>query len=150
GGWFVGIGRQPVEVRSTRIKGGPRLSYFVQRDARTRPGAAGEAVRPGDTLIFAISSPSPGFVAVLSFEQPGKASVYFPSDPRAERVHAGPAVVLPLATVLDEAVGTKQIYGLFCPSAEALGPVRGELAATGVLRAPDGCTVDTLTLSKVR
>jgi hypothetical protein len=135
---------------STRLKGGPRLSYFVKRGADTRPGGAGETVRAGDTLIFATSSAAPRFVAILSREGSGKASVYFPSGTRAEPVDAGREVVLPLATVLDDAVGTEQIYGLFCTSAEPLEPLRSALAATGRLPMPDGCAIDTLTLSKVR
>ena len=135
---------------STRTKGGPRLGYYVKHGAETRPGGAGETVRAGDTLIFTATAATPGFVAVLSREGPGKASVYFPSGARAEAVAAGREVVLPVATVLDDAVGAERIYGLFCVSPEPIEPLRSALAATGVLPVPQGCHVDTLALSKAR
>jgi hypothetical protein len=137
-------------ISSTRTKGGPRLGYFVKHGADTHPGGAGEPVRAGDTLIFAATSPTPAFVAVFSHEGPGKASVYFPSGSRAEEVAAGRDVLLPLATVLDDTIGTEQLYGLFCSSAQPIEPLRSALASTGALPVPQGCRVDTLTLSKVR
>jgi hypothetical protein len=138
-------------IPSTRTKGGgPRLGYFVKHGDATRPGGAGETVRAGDTLIFTATAATPGFVAVLSREGPGKAGVYFPSGARAEPVAAGREVVLPVATVLDDATGTEQLYGLFCASAEPIEPLRSALAATGVLPVPQGCHVDTFTLSKGR
>jgi hypothetical protein len=137
-------------IPSTRTKGGPRLGYYVKHGGDTRPGNAGETVRAGDTLIFTATAATPLFVAVLSREGPGKASVYFPSGARAEPVAAGREVVLPVATVLDEAVGTERIYGLFCGSPEPIEPLRSGLAATGALAVPQGCHVDTLTLSKER
>jgi len=138
------------EMTSTRAKGGPRLGYYVKHGDDTRPGGAGETVRAGDTLIFTATAATPGFVAVLSREGPGKASVYFPSGARAEPVAAGREVVLPVATVLDDAVGSERIYGLFCASPEPIEPLRSRLAATGALPVPQGCHVDTLTLSKER
>jgi hypothetical protein len=141
----------PAPVPSTGIKGsGQRLTVFVKRGADTRKAGAGEPVRAGDTLVFATSSGVPSYVAVLGREGPGKASVYFPSGERAVKVDAGREVVLPFATVIDDAAGAEQIYGLFCPSPEPLEPLRDALAGSGVLPVPAGCAIDGLTLAKAR
>jgi anti-sigma factor RsiW len=142
---------RPAEIASTRSKGnGQRLTLFVKHGGETRQGGSAETVRAGDTLSFATSSPQASFVAVLSHDGPGKASVYFPSGGRAARVEGGHEVILPTATVLDDEAGTEQLYALFCSTPEALEPLRSALATSGVLPLPAGCAIDTLTLSKVR
>lgn len=110
-----------------RLKGsgsGVGLAMYVQHGAEVRRAAPGESVAPGDAVRFAVSTPSPAFVAVLSLDAAGKAWVYFPEGPRAARIPAGTEVPLPLGTRLDATVGEERLLALFCTSPVELEPVR--------------------------
>jgi hypothetical protein len=124
-----------------RSKGpGFSLSMYVQHGADVRRAAPGEAVAAGDAVRFAVNAPVATYLAVLSVDARGRASVYFPLGPRAELVAAGADTALPLATRLDDSAGEERIVGLFCPSAVELEPVRATLERGGDF-VPDGCQV---------
>jgi len=111
-----------------RVKGpGLGLAMYVQHGTEVRRAAPGETVSPGDAVRFAVSTPRPAFVAVLSLDPAGKASVYFPQAPRAAQVPAGSEVPLPLGTRLDTTTGEEQLLGIFCASAVELEPIREAL-----------------------
>jgi hypothetical protein len=97
---------------------------YVQHGDEVRRAAPGESVSPGDAVRFAVSTPLPAYVAVLSLDPAGKASVYFPQEPRAARVPAGSEVPLPLGTRLDATTGEERLLGIFCASAVELEPIR--------------------------
>jgi hypothetical protein len=137
--------KSPVEDDlGTRIKGGGRLSFFVASGDAVHRGNVGEVLRAGDRVEFVLALPEARYVAVLSRDGRGNASVFFPQAPRAERLEAGPAVKLPTSTELDDAPGREDVYGLFCPEAVELEPVRAGLQATGRLSAPPGCELTTI------
>ncbi|HZJ54141.1 MAG TPA: DUF4384 domain-containing protein [Myxococcaceae bacterium] len=104
--------------------GGLGLTMFVQHGDEVRRAAPGESIAPGDAVRFAVSSPTPAFVAVLSLDPAGKASVYFPQAPRAAQVPAGTEVPLPLGTRLDATMGEERLLGIFCASPVELEPIR--------------------------
>jgi hypothetical protein len=113
---------------SERRKGrGLALAMYVQHGEEVRRAAPGETVAPGDAVRFAVSTPSPAYVAVLSLDPTGRASVYFPQGPRAALVTAGHEVPLPLGTRLDGSTGEERLLGIFCASAVELEPVRQSL-----------------------
>ena len=125
-----------------RTKGAPfSLGMYVQHGADVRRAAPGEAVAPGDALRFAVTAPQGGFLAVLSLDAGGAASVYFPQGPRAARIDPGAAeLALPLSTRLDATLGDERILGLLCDAPVELEPLR-VLLQRGALDLPAGCQV---------
>jgi hypothetical protein len=116
------------ERAGTGLKGsGFRVSVYVQHGEEVRELGAGGAVSPGDAIRFAVSSPAKAYVAVLSVDPRGNASVYFPLGPRAEPVGPGVGSPLPLGTRLDESLGEERIWALFCAAPIELEPVRARL-----------------------
>ena len=129
-------------VPTERRKGGagPALAMYVQHGDEVRRAGAGEELSPGDAVRFAVSTPVPAYVAVLSIDPTGRASVYFPAGERAVPVAAGPEVALPLGTRLDDTLGEEQLLGLFCTSPVPLEPVRRALEeSAGAAPLPAGC-----------
>jgi hypothetical protein len=111
-----------------RTKGsGLGLTMYVQHGAEVRRAAPGETVSPGDAVRFAVSTPAPAYVAVLSVDPAGRASVYFPQASHAAQVPAGSEVALPLGTRLDATTGEERVLGLFCGSPVELEPIRQAL-----------------------
>jgi Domain of unknown function (DUF4384) len=133
--------RADQRASSERLKGsGPSLQMYVQHGGEVRLAAPGEVVAPGDAIRFTVGLKAPAYVAVLSLDPAGRASVYFPIAERAAQVPAGTEVALPLGTMLDATVGEERVFGLFCSSAVELEPLRARLQGEG-LSPPEGCQV---------
>jgi len=107
--------------------GGLALTMYVQHGDEVRRAEPGEYVAPGDAVRFAVSTPTPAYVAVLSIDPAGRTSVYFPQAARAAHVPAGTEVPLPLGTRLDATTGEERLLGIFCGSAVELEPIRTAL-----------------------
>jgi hypothetical protein len=124
-----------------RSKGAPEaLGVYVQHGAEVRRAGPDEAVSPGDALRFSFSLPRPAWVAVLSLDGAGRASIYFPLGGRAERVEAGQDLPLPLATRLDSTVGPERLTALACDAPVELEPLRLALGVGAEVQ-PEGCRV---------
>src|SRR5208283_2903392 len=136
-----------VEVRS---KGAATsLGMYVQHDQTVRRALPGEAVAPGDVVRFVYSSQEPRFLAILSVDGAGVASVYFPNGPQAMRMPAAEETPLPLGTRLDGTLGEERVVALFCEHSQELEPVRRALqAASAALPEVPGCTLATFHFSK--
>jgi hypothetical protein len=125
-----------------RSKGaGVGLAMYVLHGETVRQAGPGEVVAPGDAVRFAVTTTVPAYVAVLSVDPAGHASIYFPTDPRAAPVSAGSDVPLPMATRLDGLVGEEHVVGLFCDHPVELEPVRAGLEAGAGDAIPTGCKV---------
>jgi Putative zinc-finger len=136
---------------SNRVKGAAHLGFFVAHDGKVREGVGGEVVAPGDRLQLVYTSPAPRFVAVLSRDGGGRASIYFPREPTATRLGAGTKSPFPYALELDDTTGTETLYGLFCDRAEALEPLRRALEVDRERAAfPRDCHVDQVIFQKRR
>jgi hypothetical protein len=136
---------------SNRVKGAARLGFFVAHDGKVREGISGEVVAPGDRLQLVYTSFAPRFVAVLSRDGSGRASIYFPREPRAMRLGPGTKTPLPYGLDLDDTTGTETLYGLFCDRAEALEPLRRALEMDRDRASfPRGCHVDQVIFQKRR
>lgn len=118
----------------TRTKGGFSLGAFVQRGLQgglqhggqqgvqpdvSRPGErhAGEPLHPGDRLRLVVSTPAPGYLAVIGVDEARQVSVYYP---QGERTAALPAVrdhALDSAIELDGTLGHETIIAVHCASA---------------------------------
>ena len=128
-------------VPTERSKGAaPALAMYVQHGDEVRRAGPGEELAAGDAVRFAVSTPVPAFVAVLSLDPAGRAFVYFPEGDQAAPVAPGVEVALPLGTRLDATVGEEWLLGLFCTSPVALEPVRLQLeSSAGTAPLPEGC-----------
>lgn len=125
-----------------RLKGSsPALGMYVQHGDVVRRAGPGERVAPGDAVRFAVTLREPAYVAVLTLDPVGKASVYYPAGALAEPVNPGADVALPLATRLDQTVGEERVFGLFCDRPVELEPVRARLGALASGFVPPGCQV---------
>jgi hypothetical protein len=133
----------------SRLKGNPRLEFFVQRSGQVQRGKPGDVLAPGARVQFAYSHSGRFWLAVLSLDGAGKASIYFPDGDVAAEMPGGSNQALPVSTVLDEALGTERIYGLFCDAPVALGPIR-EMLARGQTEpsSPAGCRMLRLSWDK--
>jgi len=130
------------DATGERTKGaGVGLGLYVLHGDAVRQARPGEVIAPGDAVRFAVTTPEPAYVAVLSLDPAGRASIYFPEGPRAAPVPAGRDVPLPLATRLDATVGEERVVGLFCDHPAELEPLRAGLEAGAGDAVPEGCQV---------
>jgi hypothetical protein len=130
------------DATADRAKGaGVGLAMYVLHGEAVRRTAPGEVVAPGDAVRFSVTTPEPAYVAVLSVDPAGRASIYFPAGPTAAPVPAGRDVALPLATRLDATVGEERVMGLFCDRPVELEPLRAGLEAGAGDAVPEGCKV---------
>ncbi len=130
------------EAPAERTKGaGVGLGMYVLHGGAVRRAVPGEEVAPGDSVRFAVTTPEPAYVAVLSLDPAGRASIYFPEGTRAAPVAAGTGAPLPLATRLDGTVGEERVLGVFCDRPVELEPLRAGLEAGGGGAIPEGCKV---------
>ena len=134
---------------STRLKGSSHIGFYVKHGDNVSRGVPGQRVEPGDALRFVYSSPEPRYLAVLSVDAAGRASIYVPDAATATRVDRAVDVPLPSSTVLDATLGVEHLYGIFCLQPIELEPVRRALEATPE-RPPvaDGCEIDTVDIRK--
>ncbi|APR78999.1 Hypothetical protein A7982_04346 [Minicystis rosea] len=134
----------------TRIKGRPRVAFYVKHGAAVTPGASGEIVYPGDALQFTYTMPQEvAYFALISVDGAQKASVYYPSTPRAARIVGGRDAPLDASTVLDGVLGKETIYALFCAEPIELEPARAAFqAAPEGPPIPAGCEVDRVSFVK--
>jgi hypothetical protein len=132
-----------------RSKGaGVGLAMYVLHGDTVRQAGPGEVVAGGDAVRFAVTTTEPAYVAVLSVDPAGHASIYFPTGARAAPVAAGNDVPLPIATRLDAIVGEEHVVGLFCDHAVELEPVRAGLEAAAGGAVPMGCKVTRWSFEK--
>jgi len=69
-------------------------------------------VKPGDRVRFSVRVPSDGFLAVVSRDGAGNASVYFPSSSTVSARH-GATALLPDAIELDGVLGPERVWAIF-------------------------------------
>lgn len=132
---------------SVRTKGGPSIGFYVKRGEHIRRGSSGEVVQPGELVRFTYSTEQPVYFALLHGDAEG-AAVHFPTQPNAEKLHAGRDVPLDFSIRLDALLGTERVYGVFCDDPIALEPVRAALERTGHIPELSRCRVDPVVLNK--
>jgi hypothetical protein len=142
------IGRGPAEdADETRVKGSARLGFYVKRGDSVFRGGQAEALRPGDAIEFSYAAPAAGYLAVLSVDGAGHASIYFPTGPRAQALEPGPQL-LPQSTTLDAVLGRETLYALWCDAPAELEPIRRSLESSPAAPAAPGCSVELLQVEK--
>jgi hypothetical protein len=142
------LGRGPTDRSDeTRVKGSARLGFYVKRGDSVFRGGQGEALRPGDAIEFSYSAPGAGYLAVLSVDGAGHASIYFPTGSRAEALKTGPQL-LAQSTTLDAVLGRETLYALWCDQPAELEPIRRSLESNPAALAVPGCSIETLQVEK--
>ncbi len=132
-----------------RLKGSyAAVGMYVQHGGEVRRAGPGERVSPGDAVRFVLSLRAPAYVAIMTLDPVGRASVYFPAGDRAEPITAGTDVALPLATRLDDTVGEERVFGFFCDRPLELEPLRAQLPAVASGFVPPGCQVTRWSFEK--
>jgi hypothetical protein len=137
-----------VRPSGERAKGGPQLGLYVQHGGVVRPAGPREPVAPGDTLQLTYQIERARYVAVLSLDGAGHASVYFPDGPRAVELPPARDAPLPRSTILDEILGEETLHGLFCDEPVVLAPLRAALERDRALPPVERCSVVRLTIVK--
>jgi len=134
---------------SERIKGEEYVHFFVKRGNEVRRGTGGSRLLPGDQLRFAYTSWAPRYLAILSLDAAGLASVYYPESAFTARVEPGTAVLLPSAVELDGTLGDERIAAFFCETSRSVSELREWVSARSATeRAPANCSVDSFIVTK--
>jgi hypothetical protein len=111
--------------------------------------SSGDRVRPGDDVQVAYSAKRDGFGAVLSRDGAGTTSVYVPAGGSVMvPLPAGISAAYPASTILDDTLGVENLVALWCDRPLGLQALVAELAATGDVAAPHGCTARRVTFTK--
>ncbi|HEY6559135.1 MAG TPA: zf-HC2 domain-containing protein [Polyangiaceae bacterium] len=132
----------------TRLKGGARIGFFVSSGGSVRPGRGGQVVHPGDRLRFTVTTPRPVYVAILSLDGAGAASVYYPTGAESQHLGIVRDQALESSVELDGTLGDERIWGVFCDAPFEIEPLRTALERRRDLPALSGCTNDLLGLVK--
>jgi hypothetical protein len=135
------------ELGDVRTKGASHLELFVEHGGAVRAAGPDEPVAPGDRLQFAYSSADAQFLAIVSIDAAGTASVYYAANDGAAPISAGEHVTVDRSIVLDDTLGTETIYGLFCTRPIAVATVLDDLRAARTPQA-SGCVVETVRIGK--
>jgi hypothetical protein len=137
------------KVRAAAASKGPgfAIAMYVQHEGEVRRVGPGETIAAGDAVRFAVTAPVKAYVAILSLDAAGGASIYYPAGRTAQQVPAGDDLPLPLGTRLDETVGQERVVGLFCSSPVELEPLRVRLE-NGIAAFPHECQVTQWTFVK--
>jgi hypothetical protein len=141
--------RDGVEVFGIRTKGKHGIGFFVKRGEAVRRGSPGQIVHPGDELLFTYSTLVPAHLAVLSRDEQGHVTVFYPVGERTGMVAPAVDEPVPLATRLDGVLGTEAIFGVFCGDQVATAALRAAVAETPErTQFPAGCSSVHFTLEK--
>lgn len=143
--------RMPAEPEAdlVRTKGMGSIGFFVRHGGSVRRGQSGEQVAPDDALRFVVTSGVARYVAVLSRDGAGHASVYYPNGSTAARVEAGVDRPLGASVVLDGVLGEERLFALACGEPTELAPLLAGLSkALAEPTWPASCTVERITLFK--
>jgi len=146
----IWVGQAPSErlpTEQTRAKGSAHLGFYVKRSGQVFQGGPGELLRPGDAIEFSYEAPAHGYLAVLSRDGAGHASIYFPTGSRAQALAPGPHL-LAQSTTLDAVLGRELLYALWCEAPVELEPIRSVLESSREPPLAPGCRVETLEVEK--
>jgi hypothetical protein len=102
-------------VPAVHFKGStPQLLYRVERQGTVFPGKSYMELQPGDRLRFAYSVDDAAYLTIVSLDQTGRLSWYYPSIPaQSIPIFAGQEVFLDGSIRLDDFLGLERIYAIF-------------------------------------
>jgi hypothetical protein len=144
----VWIARPRAAGDATRAKGASfALGFYVRHGDAVRRGGRGEIVVPGDALEFTATSDRDGYLAIVSIDRAGAASMYYPAGETAAPLAPGRDRTLPSSVILDDSLGAERIVGLLCDRAISVETAE-QIARASVV--PPGCASDELAIEKRR
>jgi hypothetical protein len=135
---------------TTRLKGGPHLGYFVEREGRPERGADGAILGPGTRVQFVTSHSGRHWLAVLGRDVSGQVSVYFPEGTQAAERAGGTDQPLPVSTILDDSLGPEEIFAVFCDRPLPVAEARAMVTAGIMPSPPRSCRIARLAWDKRR
>ena len=106
------------------------LQFFVRRESRTIPGAEGAVLQEGDRIGFKYWSGDNDYLVMLSIEESGQVTVYYPDGESGEdpgesiRILRGRNIPLDGSVVLNDYVGRERFFALFSKEPLAVADVR--------------------------
>jgi hypothetical protein len=132
----------------TRSKGGARLDFYLNSGGKVHRGTSGQVVPAGAQIQLVYTHPEPFWLAVISLDGAGQTSVYFPAGSNGQstaQMKGGTNEPLPVSTILDDVLGTEQLFGLFCKDSTPIAPFRDTLARRRAEPPPPpGCRISRL------
>ena len=134
-----------------RVKGSrdAQLVVLAGQPGAMRVVESGDHVRAGEYLQVGYSAQRDGFGTVLSRDGAGSANAYVMAAPsEMVALAAGRDQPFPGSTLLDDTLGSEIVVALWCERPLGLQALVQELATTGDVAAPAGCTKRRVTLSK--
>lgn len=116
---------RPSEREATYIgiKGTLGLEVYCQRAGQVFRVNPGDRLLPEDRIRFAVSTPGPGRVMIVSVDRQGEVSLFYPPGP----VEGG-RTELEGSTILDESRGPERIFAVFSEGALDFGAVEAAVA----------------------
>jgi hypothetical protein len=145
--------RSPERIKSSELE----LGLLVQEQGRVVVAEPGRVVHPGDRIQFRLSAPRGGYVHLISVDQAGQVSVYFPGpDETPEAYPGGSGRPVPGSVILDATLGRERVFALICDQpidrSRLDGLIRSLAAEPGVWlerdRLPIDCVQTSLLLRK--
>lgn len=97
------------------VKGSVVLGLYRKEGDSGVPVASGSKLSPQNVLRFEVKTAANGFVAVLSRDGRGTASVYHPFEGEAAAAYEATQPLLPDAVELDDTLGHEDVYALYSP-----------------------------------
>ena len=112
---------RPAEREATYIgiKGTLGLEVYCQRSDRVFRVNPGDRLLPEDRIRFAVSSPGPGQVMIVSVDQKGDVSLFYPAGP----VEGG-RTELEGSTILDDSKGPERIFAVYSEEEIGFGKIK--------------------------
>lgn len=110
------------------------VRFFVRRDGEVVPGVPEGVYREGDQLRFTYWSGDNDYLMVLSVEDSGSVSVYYPDDASGRegdesiQIARGRNVPLEGSIVLNDYVGHERFFALFSPVPISVDHVKNRAA----------------------
>lgn len=150
----------PTEPSGVRIKGGLALELVAKRlDGHTEWLASPAQLAPSEAIRFAISTPSPGFVAIVGVDAAATVSAYVPAGAGpGVRLGAGRQQLLDGSIVLDDTLGAERIFAVRCDDAidvaDVVASARAALRRAGhparieLLALPAACAQTSFLIEK--
>jgi len=112
-----------------RLAGTDSLEVFVKRGEHISTMRDGDALASGDQLGFVYTLAEPRHLLLLSIDDTGAISRYYPSDVRSQPLPAGARMQLALAVELDAHRGEERLVAFFADTPPDENAARRALAA---------------------
>jgi hypothetical protein len=111
------------------VKGRIALEIYCRREDRVFPVDPGARLFPDDMLRFVPSVPQPGYLMVISVDENGQPSLYYPMGQEIAQTTSGGRTPLPGSVILDESEGPERIFFLYSRDPFDFSSVRQGVAA---------------------